>query len=179
MLLIRWKINMIKKTIILCIICCFTYAEDEHKVQALEQLKSVFVSQVDTLTPISANPIALPSTLEISINNQWEFNIKSKTSITIARIAIAIDDTTVSNQVNIELQSNKTIHYFFSGLKLQEVMQSITNKDKFIGVYKQITADELVGFSNYRYKKLQVTLTWLENKIYNQSTINFMLVFCK
>lgn len=170
---------MIKVFVILCIICNFIYAEDEHKVQALELVKSEFVPQIDTLTVTSVNQVALPVALEIGINNQWQFTLKSKTPIIISKIALEIDDTVIANQVNLELKPDVPVHYFFSDVKLQQVMQSISRGYKFIGVYKLLTADEVIGFSDYKYKKLNVTMSWTDSKDYNQSTKNFILEFAR
>lgn len=177
---------MLKKFIVLYLtISMHVYADNTGKSQVTPttQLESQFMPQTqnNTFTITSTvNQVNWPVGLAVEIDNQWQFSFKSSKPITISRIAVAIDDTTIANQINLQLKPEVPAHYFLSDVNLQKVVESIVQGYKFIGVYKQISSNDFAGFSIYKYKTLQVTISWLDSfKNYNQSTSKFMLVMAK
>jgi hypothetical protein len=86
----------------------------------------------------------------------------------------------MANQLKLQLQPNVVAHYYFSDVKLPQIVQNLAKGYKFLGVCKQISANDFLGFANYRYTKLLVTIDWRDkDKNYNQSTNVFMLVMAK
>ncbi len=156
----------------------------DSKTKAFQQIESALTTKPDTFSMESGNMISFPTYLNVTVDNKWQFSIKSKQAITISRIMLTIDDTSMANTMNLGVKPNIAAYYFFTDVNLQQVVQSYGAGYKFLGAYKQINADDFNSFANYSYKKLQVTISWSDddksaNKSYYQSVTNFLLVFAK
>ena len=183
------KISKASKLILsinLLLIVSTTYADDKTniKTNAFQQIESTLATKSDTFSMESANMISFPTYLNVTVDNKWQFSIKSKQAITVSRIMLTIDDTSMVNTMNLEVKPNVSAYYFFTAVNLQQIVQSYGAGYKFLGVYKQINADDFNSFTNYSYKKLQVSISWSDdnktaNKSYYQSVTNFLLVFAK
>lgn len=176
------NILIIILSIDLLLIAGTTYADDKLnlKTDAFQQIESTLVAKTDTFSMESANMISFPAYLNVAIDNKWQFIIKSKQAINISKIMITIDDTSMTNTINLEVKPNIAAYYFFTDVNLQHIVQNYIPGYKFLGAYKQINADDFNSFDSYYYKKLQVTISWKDtNKDYYQSATNFLLVFAK
>jgi hypothetical protein len=154
------------------------YADEAttKKMTALQQIESAFTPQSDYYT---ANLVATPwpAGLEVSIDNQWKLTLKSKNALTVSAVTIQVNDTAMVNKTNLVLQPGIVSHYFFSDVNTNKLL---IPGYKFIGLYKQVSANDFIGFKDYRYRRIQVSLTMVDNnKNYTQSTTNFMLVMAK
>ena len=159
------------------------FADDANtsKVQAMQQLESAFIVQSGTFTASSAiNTVNWPEELNLYIDNKWQFNFTSKNPITISRVTLGMDGTAIGNQVNLVLKPETEAHYFFADVKLAEIIKKLAYGYKVVGVRKRIAATDFTGFSDYKYKVIQVTVAWTDEKNnYNQSVTDFMLVMAK
>lgn len=154
------------------------YADEAttKKMVALQQIESAFTPQSDYYTT-NIIDVPWPAGLDIAIDNQWKLTLKSKTPLNISAIGIRVNDTAMVNKTNLELQPNIASHYFFNDINANKLRIS---GYKFIGLYKQVSANDFLGFMDYSYRKVIVSLTTVDNnKNYTQSTMNFMLVMAK
>lgn len=151
------------------------------KQQAMLKIESSFALQTTRFTDVSTpSQVTWPSGLDVTIDNSGRFNFKSKTAISISKITVTINNTTADNKVDLKLQPNTIAHYFFSSEPIKDTVSSIDKGYKFLGVYKQINANDFSGYTSYRYKIIQVGVSWTdEKKIYNQSNTDFMLLMAK
>jgi hypothetical protein len=164
--------------LILGLLIGVVYADEAttKKMAALQQIESTFIPQTDYYTTnIIDTP--WPAGLEVSIDNQWKLTLKSKISLNISAIGIRVNDTAMVNKTHLELQPNIVSHYFFSDINANKLL---IPGYKFIGLYKQVAANDFMGFKDYRYGRVRVSLTMVDNnKNYIQSTTNFMLVMAR
>lgn len=162
-------------------VLCFNIYAATNKQQAASIIESAYLptSSAYTVTTTPTNQVPW-SDLDVSITNQWQLVIKSKSAYNIQKISLTIDGTTLSNNVDIKLKPNVPATYFFYDVKLGSIVQQIISGYKFLGVYRKITGDDFSGFNNLLYKKIQVTISWLDNaNNYNQATTNYMMVITK
>lgn len=151
------------------------------KQQAMLKIESSFALQTTRFTDVTTpSQVSWPSGLDVTIDNSGRFNFKSKSAISISKITVSINSTTADNKVDLKLQPNIIEHYFFSSEPIKDTVSSIDKGYKFLGVYKQINANDFSGYSSYRYKIIQVGVSWTdEKKAYNQSNTDFMLLMAK
>lgn len=173
-----------RKSFVLLLLLSTTAFADESvsiKNQAINQVESIFNAQQNIMTVV-ANTVKspLPTDIDVSLSNKWLFTIKSKQAITINRISITLDGVTVANPVGVDLKPNVASKYLFSSGNLPQTIASITKGYNVFGAYRQITADQFQGYSEYRYKVAIISINWVDaNKNFKQSDINMMLVMAK
>lgn len=159
-----------------------SYAADvlSSKTAAIQQIESSFMPKYNILSIESGNMVSFPTYLNVAIDNKWQFVFKSKQALTISKITLTMDNISITNSLNLEIKPNTSAYYFFTDANLKQIIQKSTAGYKFLGVYKQINADDFIEFDIYGYKKLQVTIIWLNSdKSYYQSVTNFMLIYAK
>lgn len=151
------------------------------KSQAMNRIESMFDAQQNIMTVIpNTVKTPLPNDIDISISNKWIFTIKSKQAITINRIGITLDGVTVVNPVGVEIKPNVVKNYLFNSGNLPQAIAGLTNGYNVFGVYRQISAEQFKGYSDYRYRIATISINWSDvNKNFMQSDINMMLVMAK
>jgi len=173
-----------RKSFVLLLLLSTTAFADEATVlksQAMNRIESMFDAQQNIMTVIpNTVKTPLPNDIDISISNKWVFTIKSKQAITINRIGITLDGVTVVNPVGVEIKPNVVKNYLFNSGNLPQAIASLTNGYNVFGAYRQISAEQFKGYSDYRYKIATVSINWTDaNKNFMQSDINMMLVMAK
>ncbi len=173
-----------RKSFVLLLLATSTAFADEAvtlKNQAMNQIESMFDAQQNIMTVIPDTvKTQLPNDIDISISNKWIFTIKSKQAITINRISITLDGVTVVNPVGVEIKPNVVKNYLFNSGNLPQAIASLTKGYNVFGAYRQISAEQFKGYSDYRYKVATVSINWMDvNKNFMQSDINMMLVMAK
>ncbi len=147
------------------------------KLQALPTLESALTQSINVVTVKELNNIPLSqSGINVTLNNQWQLIISGVNKIKISQINITVDGITVANQVNLDLNKTKPVHYSITanGLKLQHL-----NGYTFLGFYKQISANEYLDYQTFLLKKVRVTITWSNEQTDNESTVNLLMVYAK
>jgi len=169
-----------KKLILLLAITGISFADDINlKQNAMAKIESMFNETQNTMIVVSGAKVQLPNYVSISINSQFLVNIHSSESIIVNRIGVTIDDTSVSNNVGLNIKAQDTAKYLFNSGDLVKAM-GFTKGYTLLGIYQQITADQFLGYSEYYYKKVIVSISWTDNKKnYEQSNLNMMLLMAR
>ncbi len=151
------------------------------KNQAMRQIESTFTDKQNIMTMVSTTvKVPLPSDIDVSVSNKWVFTIKSKQAITVNRIGITLDGVTVVNPVEIDVKPNVGSNYLFNSGNLPQAIAKVTNGYNVFGAYRQISAEQFKGYSDYRYKLATVSISWTDTKKnFIQSDISMMLVMAK
>ncbi len=173
-----------RKSFVLLLLATTTAFADEALVlknQAMNQIESMFTAKQNIMTVVSNTvKVPLPSDIDVSVSNKWVFTIKSKQAITINRIGITLDGVTVVNRAGIDVKPNVISNYLFDSGNLPQAIANFTKGYNILGAYRQISAEQFKGYSDYRYKIATVSINWTDaNKNFMQSDINMMLVMAK
>ena len=148
------------------------FAQDE----VIPDLQSIFTQPIETV--IVMNTRWAESGLNLTIDNQWKLSIKSKQAVTISKIGLTLNNDTIANSVNLVLKPDVTAQYFFTSDDFNHKIQSVTKGYALLGIVKQISANDYLGYTDYKYKKLQVTIDYTGKDYHEVSTV-FMLVMAK
>ncbi len=163
-------------TLLSCVVC--SNADENRKVVAQNKIESAFVPIVKPYT-IIADP-ASGSNFTTSIDNKWQVSIRSSQPAQISNLALIIDGYIMAQVTSLSLQPNQTISYLFADNSLNQVINSIGKGYKYLGAFKQVSANQFVGFNNFNYRRLQLRITWTDqDKNYHQDMSDFLLVFAK
>jgi hypothetical protein len=175
------NLNNTKYILFLGLILFFniTYAEDK-KLQALPKLESIFIPQSEVInTNVINKKNWSQSELGLKINNQWQLTISSQKDIIIKKISIEIDDVVVANDVNLIIKPTLVAHYLFSSDNFYKQIQRLITGYKLLGITQILSGNDYIGYQNYFYKPIKLTLNWLDSNSYNETTVNFMMVYAK
>ncbi|MBY0379409.1 MAG: hypothetical protein K2P99_03295 [Burkholderiales bacterium] len=152
----------------------------DKKMQALPKLESTFIPQSETIsTSVINSKNWSQAGLSLKIDNQWQLILGSQQDVTIKKISIEIDGVTVVNDVNLALKPTLVAHYLFASDNFGKQIQLLTRGYKILGIIQQVSANDYIGYQDYSYKPLKFTINWLDNNSYNETTINFMMVYAK
>lgn len=175
------------------------FAQDdiEAKLQGIAQIQSVFTTtnSVSTIIkqPDNIDNINWQQVFMVKISNQFQFSIASNRDVTIDKISLTLDGTTITNTVTLQLKkpvkpvkSNKLtvntsqpLEYLFSADNIMQPIGQITKGYTLLGITPSITANDYLGYQTYMYKVLDVTFNWHDATSYNQSTNKFLMVYAK
>ena len=175
------------------------FAQDDidAKLQGIAQIQSVFTTtnSVSTIIkqPDNIDNINWQQVFMVKISNQLQFSIASNRDVTIDKISVTLDGTTITNPVTLQLKkpvkpfkSNKLtantsqpIEYLFSADNIMQPIGQITKGYTLLGITPSITANDYLGYQTYMYKVLDVTFNWHDATSYNQSTNKFLMVYAK
>ena len=175
------------------------FAQDDidAKLQGIAQIQSVFTTtnSVSTIIkqPDNIDNINWQQVFMVKISNQFQFSIASNRDVTIDKISLTLDGTTITNTVTLQLKkpvkpvkSNKLtvntsqpLEYLFSADNIMQPIGQITKGYTLLGITPSITANDYLGYQTYMYKVLDVTFNWHDATSYNQSTNRFLMVYAK
>ena len=152
----------------------------DKKMQALPELESSFMPQSETIsTSVVNGKNWSQSGLALKVNNHWQLTIASKHNVTIKKISIEMDGIVVANDVALLIKPQYQAHFLFASDNFAQQIQQLTKGYKILGIVQQLTSDDYIGYKNYCYKIVKFTINWLDNNSYNETTINFMMVYAK
>ena len=172
------------------------FAQDDidAKLQGIAQIQSVFTT-TNSVSTIIKQPdnINWQQVFMVKISNQFQFSIASNRDVTIDKISLTLDGTTITNPVTLQLKkpvkpvkSNKLtvntsqpLEYLFSADNIMQPIGQITKGYTLLGITPSITANDYLGYQTYMYKVLDVTFNWHDATSYNQSTNRFLMVYAK
>lgn len=169
-----------KKLLVLLSLISIAHADEFNNrvTKAMNTLESAFVPVNTPYTMIEESNIT--STFDTSISNKWQVSFKGNQAGTLNTIAIVIDDYNMTQDSSLPIQPNVTATYLFADKSLTQIMNSIGYGYKYLGAYKQINASQFIGFSDFKIKRMQLILTWIDNqKVYKQDVSYFLMVFAK
>ncbi len=166
-------------------------SSDLMKQQALRQLESVFSTEQRYMTFNNIeSKVTFPTYIKTTLSTNWDFvifniNINDKVSeshpMVIDRVSISLDGITVARAMNLTLKPKTNNKYYFDDLKLNDYIRNIAKGYTVFGAFESINANQFLGFSEYRFKPLQITYAWhyMGNNRSNISTINLFIVMGK
>ena len=162
------------KYLILAVLISAAMAE-QTKVEILKQLESGFIPETDYFTAGNLNN-AWPKDISLEVDNHWKFTFRSKTEISITNLAVSIDGTTIGTAVNLHLSPGHPDSYILNDMEERNIIPAGYN---FLGVYQKINATDFSGFTDYRYHKVLITISYQDKNAYTQASTWLMLVIAK
>ena len=173
---------MSKRIFLSCLLGLIGYANASERdvVGGAAQVESAFVSQSTAYTTNQASNVSWPTWLDLKISNKWLFSFNSKYPITISKITVKLGDTLIGKPINLELKAKIPLNYLLSDVNLSQMVQSIDSSYKFMGVFKEISATEFIGFSKFKYQRLEILVSWTDaNKNYTEASTEYIMVMAK
>lgn len=143
--------------------------------KSLKILENSFINYNDTYTSLPVESAPLPRADKVDITNSWLFNITTSKQLMINSIAITMNNSTIKTPVGLVTKNNKAV-FQFSGIDNRKIVPS---GYKLVAITPTIYANNYKEFNNFLLQKIEVTISWQDSAIYNQTTYSYFMVFAK